>query len=224
MEARCQCGAVRFKTPIPKPLALYICHCAECRRQSSSAFGTSAIFPRFELPRMGGLACYTRPTHTGQTLYCYFCQKCGTRLIHTTPGKPVVSVKGGCLEGLDWSTAIHIWTKSAMVPIPEGAEAYSEEHFSPRSVATTSASTSTTTTTTTTADSACSSAGDASDYGAALDHQPLIDHTGYDSEDGNGNAGSDEGGSGSGSGSGKDEERKMMFERLRGDWDLSDVI
>lgn len=37
-------------------------------------------------------------------------------------GKNVVSVKGGCLEGLDWQTAIHIWTKSAMVPIPEGNE------------------------------------------------------------------------------------------------------
>lgn len=39
----------------------------------------------------------------------------------------MVSVKGGCLEGLDWSKAIHIWTKSAMIPIPEGAESYSEE-------------------------------------------------------------------------------------------------
>ncbi len=39
----------------------------------------------------------------------------------------VVSVKGGCIEGLDWNTAIHIWTKSAMVPIPEGSETHSEE-------------------------------------------------------------------------------------------------
>lgn len=41
--------------------------------------------------------------------------------------KNVVSVKGGCLNGLDWSRAIHIWTKSAMIPIPEGSEFYSEE-------------------------------------------------------------------------------------------------
>ncbi|KAI1094132.1 Mss4-like protein [Rostrohypoxylon terebratum] len=127
MEARCQCGSVSFKTPLDKPLALYICHCAECRRQTSSAFGTSAIFPRFPLPQAELLSCYTRPTHTGHSLYCYFCRNCGTRLIHTTPGKNVVSVKGGCLEGLDWSRAIHIWTKSAMVPIPEGSESFSEE-------------------------------------------------------------------------------------------------
>lgn len=41
--------------------------------------------------------------------------------------KNVVSVKGGCLEGLDWAKAIHLWTKSAMVPIPEGSETHSED-------------------------------------------------------------------------------------------------
>ena len=59
MDARCQCGAVRFRTPIEKPLALYVCHCSECRRQASSAFGTSAIFPSFELPDTELLSCYT---------------------------------------------------------------------------------------------------------------------------------------------------------------------
>ncbi|KAL2270995.1 hypothetical protein VTJ83DRAFT_366 [Remersonia thermophila] len=126
MDASCQCGAVKFKTPTPKPLALYICHCQDCQRQASSAFGTSAIFPRFKLPDATLLSCYTRQTSLGDTLYCYFCKRCGTRLIHTSPSKNVVSVKGGCIEGLDWRTAIHLWTKSAMVPIPEGSESHSE--------------------------------------------------------------------------------------------------
>ncbi|GKT41724.1 uncharacterized protein ColSpa_01905 [Colletotrichum spaethianum] len=51
MDARCQCGAVSFKTPLPQPLRLYICHCEECKRQTGSAFGTSAIFPKFQLPK-----------------------------------------------------------------------------------------------------------------------------------------------------------------------------
>lgn len=59
MEALCQCGAVRFTTPVEKPLALYICHCLQCRRQTSSAFGTSAIFPKFKLPESELLSCYT---------------------------------------------------------------------------------------------------------------------------------------------------------------------
>ncbi|EHK19183.1 uncharacterized protein TRIVIDRAFT_49365 [Trichoderma virens Gv29-8] len=130
MNARCQCGSVSFKTPLPEPLALYICHCTECRKQTGSAFGTSAIFPHFKLPETENLSCYARPTASGQTLYCYFCRNCGTRLIHMTPSKNVLSVKGGCIEGLDWTKAIHIWTKSAMVPIPEGSEAHSERSSS----------------------------------------------------------------------------------------------
>lgn len=59
MDATCQCGAVTFKTPLKTPLALYICHCAECRRQTSSLFGTSAIFPRFPMPDAELLSCYT---------------------------------------------------------------------------------------------------------------------------------------------------------------------
>jgi hypothetical protein len=42
-------------------------------------------------------------------------------------GKNVVSVKGGCIDGLDWKQAVHIWTKSAMVPIPEGSETHTTE-------------------------------------------------------------------------------------------------
>ncbi|RYO81942.1 hypothetical protein DL766_010465 [Monosporascus sp. MC13-8B] len=145
MEARCQCGAVQFMTPIAEPLALYICHCSDCRRQTSSAFGTSAIFPRFPLPSAELLSCYTRPTSSGHTLHCensiatggrYLAHRCFAvegrlssepKLTGRGQNKNVVSVKGGCLEGLDWRKAVHIWTKSAMVPIPEGAETHPEE-------------------------------------------------------------------------------------------------
>lgn len=57
--------------------------------------------------------CCRRPTASGHILNCYFCKTCGTRLIHSTPGKDVVSVKGGCIEGLDWKSAKHIWCKRA---------------------------------------------------------------------------------------------------------------
>lgn len=46
---------------------------------------------------------------------------------HHIQSKNVISVKGGCLDGLDWKRAVHIWTKTAMVPIPEGSETHSEE-------------------------------------------------------------------------------------------------
>ncbi|KAF1737399.1 hypothetical protein NHJ13051_001371 [Beauveria bassiana] len=102
MDARCHCGAVRFKTPLPAPLATYVCHCDTCKALTSSAFAMSAIFPKFEPPASELLSCYS------------------------TDAKNVVSVRGGCVSGIDWSKAVHIWTKSAMVPIPESSESYSE--------------------------------------------------------------------------------------------------
>ena len=41
-----------------------------------------------------------------------------------------VSIKSGCLDGVRKEmikSAVHIWTKSAIVDIPEGAEAYEGE-------------------------------------------------------------------------------------------------
>lgn len=38
-----------------------------------------------------------------------------------------VSVKGGCVEGLRWEGAAHIWTSEAVVPVPEGVEKWEFE-------------------------------------------------------------------------------------------------
>jgi hypothetical protein len=132
LAVACQCGAVHFEAPAPYPLDLYHCHCLECRKQSASAFGTSAIFPAqalfpLSLELVEKLSCYTRPTKSGGTMDCYFCAQCGVRVFHRSRNpdgieRPTVSVKGGCIDGLDWSQAKHIYTRSAVVPIPHGVE------------------------------------------------------------------------------------------------------
>lgn len=55
----------------------------------------------------------------------YFCDHCGTRILHEplpSDGSKteMVAVKGGIIKGLNWGDAAHIWCKSAVVPIPEG--------------------------------------------------------------------------------------------------------
>ena len=51
--------------------------------------------------------------------------------MHAKRGGKAVSVKGGVIEGLDWNRegkgGIHIWTKRAVWPIPEGVERYEGE-------------------------------------------------------------------------------------------------
>lgn len=128
----CQCGTVAFYASRHSPLAVYCCHCLECQRQSASAFGTSAIFPADGMWPLPGdlqplIGMWTRPTDMGNTLECYFCKRCGVRLLHRsilpdgTPKKNL-TIKGGCLEGLSWDGAHHIFTRTARVPVPEGSD------------------------------------------------------------------------------------------------------
>lgn len=134
LHVRCQCGSVSFPATAPKPSGLYHCHCTECQRQSSTAFGTSAVFPveglfplspEFEVK----LSVYTRPRDSGGKLDCYFCKRCGSRVFHRgtdNDGKPgdVVFIKGGVIDNLDWTGGTHIFTRSAVIEILPEWEAY----------------------------------------------------------------------------------------------------
>ena len=128
----CQCGAVRYEISSP-PVELYVCHCRECRKQSSSAFGISAIFRRqdFRLNR-GAVRSWTRGADSGRRVKCNFCPDCGTRIWHEDGDalEPTVSVKGGSLDQpVDLTRATHIWVSRKLpgVVIPEGAAQFAEE-------------------------------------------------------------------------------------------------
>jgi hypothetical protein len=108
----CQCGAIRYELS-QGPLALYACHCRECRKQSASAFGISFIVPQTALRvTQGAPKSWSRPTDKGHTLDCAFCPECGSRLWHQRRGSTdTLSIKGGSLdEAVDLGKAIHIWT------------------------------------------------------------------------------------------------------------------
>ncbi|KAK8075990.1 Mss4-like protein [Apiospora phragmitis] len=136
LTVRCQCGNVSFPTPSAPRIALFHCHCTECQKQSGSAFGTSAIYPAAGLfplsPALESkLGCYVRSTDKkdGTLMRCWFCRACGSRLFHRLvepDGSPhgTVSIKGGCIKGLDWAGGKHIYMRSAVVNVPEGTEHY----------------------------------------------------------------------------------------------------
>jgi len=127
----CQCGAVRYSIS-SEPLALYVCHCRECQKQSASAFGLSLIVRRdgFRLTR-GATNSWSRPTDSGRTLRCAFCPECGSRLWHVREGAAeTISVKAGSLDApVDLRSAVHIWTSRKLpgVVIPDDAAQFSGE-------------------------------------------------------------------------------------------------
>lgn len=108
----CQCGRVRYEISGPM-LELYVCHCLECRRQSASAFGISAIFRAGDFRLVQGAPqSWSRLADSGRSVHCHFCPDCGSRLWHSDlAAEPEVSVKGGSLDDPpDLGQAIHIWT------------------------------------------------------------------------------------------------------------------
>jgi hypothetical protein len=127
----CQCGGLRYEVA-GAPLALYVCHCRECRKQSASAFGMSLSVPRAEFRvTQGAPRWWTRSTDSGRRLRCAFCPTCGSRVWHEPEGGgDTVTVKAGSLdEPVDAGAAIHIWTSRKLpgIEIPAGAEQFPEE-------------------------------------------------------------------------------------------------
>ena len=127
----CQCGEVRYESQ-GEALSLYVCHCRECRRQSSSAFGISFIVPRKGLRvTRGAPKFWTRPADSGGQVDCAFCPTCGSRLWHASGSESeTVSIKGGSLdEPPDLTAAVHNSTSRLLpgVVIPEVARQFPEE-------------------------------------------------------------------------------------------------
>jgi hypothetical protein len=127
----CQCGGIRYAVP-RVPLVIYVCHCAECRKQSSSAFGISFTVTRSALRLLQGTPHYwSRKTVSGHALECAFCSVCGSRVWHRSSGHPnTINIKAGSLdEPLDLSNAVHIWVSRKLpgVAIPSGVLSFAEE-------------------------------------------------------------------------------------------------
>ena len=127
----CQCGDIRYLAP-STPLELYVCHCKECQKQSSSAFGISYTVPRnqFEVTH-GEPLFWARVTLSGKTLTCAFCRNCGSRLWHQSTGTPdTLNVKAGTFDApVDLTSAVHIWVSSKLpgIEIPRGAVCFEKE-------------------------------------------------------------------------------------------------
>ncbi|WP_298232707.1 GFA family protein [uncultured Azohydromonas sp.] len=110
----CQCGAVRYRLT-GEPLTLFACHCTDCQRQSSSAFGMALWVKKADVELLSGeLKEWVRELPSGRRMACRFCPGCGTRLFHQVLGQEaLMSIKPGTLEDTRWlRPAGHIWTAS----------------------------------------------------------------------------------------------------------------
>lgn len=128
-DGGCQCGKVRYRLE-GHPMALAVCHCTECQRQSGSAFGMSLFVPAQSFRLLSGaLKAFKVKADSGRTKTCSFCGECGTRIHHQVVDA-ALSIKAGTLDDTsDLKPAAHYWTKRKQpwVVIPEGVTSVSDD-------------------------------------------------------------------------------------------------
>lgn len=119
-EGGCQCGGIRYRFGV-KPLTLYVCHCEDCQKQSSSAFGMSLRLPRAALEIISGEPRFHHSkADSGKRKIGAFCPDCGTRLYHAAShDSETLNVKAGSLDDTRWLRPVgHLWTRSAQPWVP----------------------------------------------------------------------------------------------------------
>jgi hypothetical protein len=105
-EAKCCCGACAIRVK-GEPAINAVCHCANCRRRTGSAFGWSAYFPNENvMATIGAFRTYSIAKNsdggeagTENTQERVFCGTCGTTLFwrsHDFEG--LTGIAGGCFS------------------------------------------------------------------------------------------------------------------------------
>jgi hypothetical protein len=113
-EGQCQCGHVKYRV-VGIAVTMFACHCTECQRQSSSAFGMALWVRDADVQFLSGeLKEWVRTTPSGKQIVCQFCLTCGTRLFHKLLGQSqFLSIKPGTLNNTKLLEPVgHIWTSS----------------------------------------------------------------------------------------------------------------
>lgn len=114
-EGQCQCGQLKYRV-VGDSLTLFACHCSECQRQSSSAFGMALWVATSSVEILSGEPrTWVRKTLNGKTMSCQFCPVCGSRIFHHIEDRDdILSIKPGTLNDTSWLRPVgHIWSRSA---------------------------------------------------------------------------------------------------------------
>jgi hypothetical protein len=120
---RCLCGAVRYSVR-GEPVYVRRCHCADCRKESGSAFTVYAQWPVEAFELSGDISSYD-----GRG----FCPRCGSRLLDLSDlDDSRIEIRIGTLDDppFDLKPEAEIWVKrreSWILPV-EGAAQYDENH------------------------------------------------------------------------------------------------
>jgi hypothetical protein len=117
----CLCGAVRYSVR-GDPLHVIRCHCANCRKESGSAFTVYAWWPVEAFEMSGEISSYD-----GRG----FCPRCGSRVVDTTHTDSHIEIRIGSLDDAPFELRPEheVWVKrrESWIPPVEGAAQHDED-------------------------------------------------------------------------------------------------
>ena len=117
----CLCGAVRYSVR-GDPLHVRRCHCANCRKESGSAFSVYAHWPVEKFEIAGETSSYDNRS---------FCARCGSRLLDLSNVEDgIIEIRIGSLDDapFELTPQTEIWVKrrESWVPPVDGAAQHDE--------------------------------------------------------------------------------------------------
>jgi hypothetical protein len=127
-EGGCQCGGLRYELT-SEPMAVVVCHCRDCQKQSGSAFGLSMVVRRDAFRwSQGEPASFHTRADSGTPKECAFCPTCGSRIYNALGSMPrTFNLKPGTLDDTSWfEPSLHVWLarKQPWVAVPATARTF----------------------------------------------------------------------------------------------------
>ena len=118
----CLCGQVTFSLAAD-PIAVALCHCKQCQKQTSSAFSLVAIVPAGALQMHGTLATFQTRSASGAPVDRSFCAACGSPVrtdSAATRAQGVTVLKAGLFDDTTWlKPSMQIFCDSAQHWVPQ---------------------------------------------------------------------------------------------------------
>ena len=122
LDGSCLCGKVTYGCGDAEPLAMAVCHCTECQKQTGSSFSMIVAVPREVLEVEGDSlsSVTTVGTDSNQPVDRQFCGACGSPIVSLAEAAPQLAfIKAGTLNDKSWfEPQMQVWCDSAQPWVP----------------------------------------------------------------------------------------------------------
>jgi len=129
MTGGCLCGQVRYSATAD-PAFVGVCHCANCQKQTGTAFSVVVGIPKSAMSIQGKLKIFHDTGDSGQAVERTFCPECGSPISTDAAVMPGITlIKAGTLDDTSWiDPQRHVYcdTKQRWILIPEGVQKFAK--------------------------------------------------------------------------------------------------